>query len=119
MRVDVSYKYLERSDFIDNVLDKNIQKIARRIQIFRRDDPIHVSIHIEKNPHRDRYSCRGNIYLPARVLKVEEQGTDITLTINKTFSAFSKQLEKLKYKVEKHLRRKNSKAKNLNRGDEE
>lgn len=105
MRVDVSFKYLERSEFIDNILEKNIKKMERRIKIFRRDDPIHISIHLEKHPHKEQYFCRAHIYLPARVLIAAEKSDSVSTAINKTFAAFSKQLDKLKYQVEASLKR--------------
>jgi len=109
MRIDVSFKYLEKSEFIDNALEKNIKKIERRVKMFRRDDPIHVSLHVEKNPHREQFFCRANIYLPSKVLTAEEKETRPTLAINKTFSALSKQLDKLKYMRERHVRKKRKK----------
>ncbi|UCG35430.1 MAG: HPF/RaiA family ribosome-associated protein [Candidatus Omnitrophota bacterium] len=106
MRVDVSFKYLERSDFIDNVLDKNIKKIERRIKMFRRDDPVHVSVHMEKNPNREQYFCRTQVYLPSRVVMANGKGVNSSQVINKSFSALSKQLEKVKHRMERHLRKK-------------
>lgn len=105
MRVDVSLKYLEKSEFIDNILDKNVKKIERRIKLFHKDVPIHLSVHVEKNPHREQYFCRNHIYLPSKLIKAEERGNNISLAVNRAFSALSKQLDKLKYKVEKHLQR--------------
>ena len=105
MRIDVSCKYLERSDYIDTVLEKNFNKIERRLKIFHKDDPIHVSVHLEKNPHKEQYFCRTQVYLPARVVVAHEKGLTSSTAINKTFSALSKQLDKVKYKVEGHLRR--------------
>lgn len=105
MRVDISFKYMEKSEFIDNVLEKNVKKIGRRIKIFRNDDSIHLSVHLEKNPHREQYFCRTHIYLPSKVLNVEEKAERLTLAINKAFSALSKQLDKLKCKLESHLRK--------------
>jgi ribosomal subunit interface protein len=105
MRVDVSFKYLEETGFINNILEKNFKRIERRIKIFRRDDPIHISVHLEKNPHREHYSCRTYIYLPSKVIKATRMGNNSTSTINKTFSALSKQLDRLKHRLEKHLRK--------------
>ena len=106
MRVDVSFKYLERNEFIDNVLDKNIEKIERRIKMFHRDDPIHVSIHMEKNPNREQYFCRTQVYLPSRVVMANAKATNSSQVINKAFSALSKQLDKVKHRLERHLRKK-------------
>lgn len=106
MRVDVSFKNLEKSEFLDNVLDKDLEKIERRVQMFRKDDPIHVAVHIEKSPHREEYTCSAHIYLPQHVLRADEKDKRASSAINNTFSALSKQLDKLKYKVEKHLQKK-------------
>ena len=99
MRVDVSFKYLKKSDFMDNVLENNFKKMRRLIQIFRRDDPIHISVHIEKNPHKDQFFCRSHIYLPtSKVLVADEKARSSSLAINKAFSALSRQLGKEKHK---------------------
>lgn len=106
MRVDVSYKYLEKSELTTNILDNNLKKIERRVKMFKRDDPIHVSIHLEKNPHREQYFCRAHIYLPSKMLKAEEKGDTFSFATNKAFGALSKQLDKFKHKLERHLRKK-------------
>lgn len=108
MRVDVSYKYLQRSEFTENVLDKNLQRIERRVKIFRRDDPIHISVHIEKNPHKEQYFCRAHIYLPSsKVLNVDEKSNNFSLAVNKAFLGLCRQLDKLKHKLQRHFRRRN------------
>jgi len=105
MRVDVSFKYLERSEFIDNVLENNLRKIERRVKIFKHDDPIHLSIHIEKNPNREQYFCHSHIYLPfSKVLAAEERGDNSSVAINKAFAALSKQLTKEKHKWDRRRR---------------
>lgn len=104
MRIDVSYKYLESSDLIENILDKNIQKIERKVQMFKKDSPVHVSIHLEKNPHREQYFCRTQVYLPSKVLTAAGNG-NIATAVNNTFSALNKQLEKMKFTLERHLGR--------------
>jgi len=105
MRVDVSYKYMEKSEFIEGVLDKDLGKLERHLLIFRRDDPIHISVHLEKNPHREQYFCRTQVYLPSRVLRSQAQASKETVAINSAFAALVKQAAKLKCKVERHLSR--------------
>ncbi|MBD3246062.1 MAG: hypothetical protein GF333_03530 [Candidatus Omnitrophica bacterium] len=106
MRVDVSLKYLDRSEFIDNVIEKNIKKISRRLRMFRRDDPIHISLHLEKHPLREQYFCRAHVYLPAKLLNADEKGRTFPVAVNKSFAALVKQLDKHKEKVETHVRKK-------------
>jgi len=107
----VSFKYLKKSDFINNVIEHNLKKIERRIKIFRQTDPIHISVHIEKNPHKDQFFCRSHIYLPtSKVLVVDEKARDSSLAINKAFSALSRQLSKEKHKKHSHHRRSKQKS---------
>lgn len=109
MRVDISFKYLERSNIINKALDSNLKRIERRIRMFRRGDSIHISVHVEKNPHKEQYFCRSHIYLPLmKALVVAEKAKEVTLVINKTFSALLKQLEKVKQRRQK---RRNNKDK--------
>jgi len=104
---------LEKSDFVDNILDNSFKKIARHIQIFKKNDPIHISVHIEKNPHKEQYFCRSHVYLPSsKVLVVDEKGSNVSIAINKAFSALNKQLSKVKYVLEKS-RRKSARAQKI------
>jgi ribosome-associated translation inhibitor RaiA len=49
------------------------------------------------------------MYLPAsKVLVADEKGQNISLAINKSFAALTRQLSKLKYRLEKHLRKRKS-----------
>ncbi|MCK4912756.1 MAG: HPF/RaiA family ribosome-associated protein [Candidatus Omnitrophica bacterium] len=106
MRVDVSFKYLKKSAFVDNVVENNLKKIRRRIQIFRQSDPIHISVHVEKNPHKDQFFCRSHLYLPtSKVLIADEKAGSASLAINKAFSAISRQLDKEKHKKHSPRRR--------------
>jgi ribosomal subunit interface protein len=106
MRIDVSFKYLKKSQFIKNVLENNFKKLERRVKIFKKDDPIHISVHIEKNPHKEQFFCRSHVYLPtSKVLVADEKGGNSSLAINKSFSALKKQLDKEKHKWETQRRR--------------
>lgn len=105
MRIDVSFKYLERSEFIDNILDNDFKKIERRLQIFKEDAPVHISVHVEKNPHKEQYFCRSHVYLPSsKVIVADENGQNVSVAVNKAFSAIAKQLDKEKHKWEKQRR---------------
>ncbi|MFH1504817.1 MAG: HPF/RaiA family ribosome-associated protein [Candidatus Omnitrophota bacterium] len=101
MKIDISFKYLDRSDYIDTVLGNNFKKIERKVKIFRKNDPVHISVHLEKNPNKEQYFCRSHIYLPSsKVLAAVEKSSDCSIAINKTFAALNRQLGKEKYKLE-------------------
>ena len=106
MRIEVSYKYLENSEFIQNILDNNFKKLDRKLKSYKRTDPIHISVHIEKNPHKDQFFCRSHVYLPtSKVLIADEKGSNSSIAINKSFSAISRQLSKEKQKWQSRRRK--------------
>lgn len=106
MRVDVSFKNLEKSEVLERTIEKNVEKVKRRVKLFKNEDPIHMALHLEKNPHKEQYICRVNLYLPFKVLKAQHTSTNTFGALNTTFSALLKQLDKLKHKLETHLRKK-------------
>ena len=106
MRVDVSFKNMGRSQYLDDIIDSDIEKIKSRMKIFKQDDAIHFSLHLEKNPHREQYLAWANLYLPRRVLKAQQQSKSASTSINKVSSALLRQVDKYKVMVEKHLQRK-------------
>lgn len=108
MRVDVSFKHLDKSPMLENAIEKNLKKIQRRVKIFKSDEAIHLSLHVEKNPHRSEYFAWSNIYMPSKVLKGHSKNTTATKALNDCFSAMLSQLDKFKHKVESHLRRKSA-----------
>ena len=118
MRVDTSFKHLEKNDVMDSTIEKDLAKVERRLELFKNKDPIHLSLHLEKNPHKEQYLCWINLYLPFKVLKAHRSGVNTCTVINNSFSALLKQLDKLKYKLETHLRKKSGKDKGKRMRDE-
>ena len=57
MRIDTSFKHLEKSTLVDNIINKNISRVERHTKMFKSDDTVHLSFHMEKNPHKDDYLC--------------------------------------------------------------
>lgn len=107
MRVDISFKYLQNNKIFEQVVDKNIKRLKRKLKMFKDDSPIHISGYIEKNPHREEYFAHLKVYLPsAHVLRADVREKDSLSVINKCFDALNRQLEKLKIRLEKHLRKK-------------
>ena len=105
MRVDVSFKNMSSSEYLDNVIDKDVEKIKRRIKIFKKDDAIHLSLHIEKNPNREQYFSWAHLYLPKKVLKAQQNTREPSLGINKVTHALIRQIDKYKILIERHLQR--------------
>lgn len=106
MRVDVSFKNLHKNDVLERTIEKNVKKVQKRTRLFKNEAPIHLSLHLEKNPHREQFFCWANLYLPSKVLKAQANYSNTCSTVNNTFAALLKQLDKFKHKVETHLRKK-------------
>jgi len=105
MRVDVSFKNMSSSEYLNNVVDKDVEKIKKRTRIFKRDDAIHLSLHIEKNPNKEQYFSWAHLYLPKKVLKAQHNTREPSLAVNKVTHAIIRQIDKYKVMVEKHLQR--------------
>lgn len=105
MRVDVSYKHMDKSECLENVVDKNIDKISHRVKIFRKEEATHISLHVEKNPHREHYIIWANLYLPRKVLKAQQSSKDVTRALNKVTDALMRQIDKHKIVLERHLQK--------------
>ena len=105
MRVDVSYKRMESSKYLDEIIDKDVAKIKKRMHILKSDEPVHLSMHLEKNPHREEYLSWATLYMPRRVLKVQQKGADAAVAINKVSQALLRQINKYKTKFERHLQK--------------
>ena len=91
---------------LEEIVYRNIEKIERKVEKFKKDSSIHLSVHIEKNPHREQFFCWATLYMPMKVLTSRADSFEINSALAKIFSALSKQLDKVKYKVEKHLLKK-------------
>ena len=109
MRVEVSLKNLKSSDYLDNAISKHFERVRKRVKIFKRDDPIHLSLHIEKNYHREQYFAWVNLYLPRKVLRAQQTASDPALAVNKVSQAVIRQIDKYKVMIERHLQRRRSK----------
>jgi len=109
MRLEISYKNMGKNEVLESTIGKNMEKIKRRIKLFKRDAPVHVSVHLEKNPHKEQYLSWITMYMPYKVLKAHRSNVNTCTSINDSFSAIVKQLDKFKYKLENHLRKKSRK----------
>lgn len=108
MLVDVSFKNMENSEYIENIISKNVEKVKKRIKMFKNEDPLHLSLHLERNLHRDEYSVRVNLHLPRKVLKAQTSLSSVASSLNKSFSALIKQIDRHKIMLERHLQKKKS-----------
>ncbi len=106
MRVDTSFKNMEKNNVLEATIEKDLTKLEGRLDLFKNKDPIHVSLHLEKNPHKEQYLCWINLYMPFKVLKSHCSGGNTCTVINNSFAALLKQLDKFRQKLENHSRKK-------------
>jgi len=106
LQIDISFKNFKKSEILSTTIEKDIKKIEKRLKLFKKEVPIHLSLHIEKNPHKEEYFSWVNLYLPFKVLHAKESAKTSVSSINKVFKALIKQIDKFKHRLEKHLRKK-------------
>jgi ribosome-associated translation inhibitor RaiA len=105
MRTDVSFKRMKSSEYLENIIQKDVEKIKKRVKIFRKDEAVHLSLHIEKNPHREEYLSWATLYLPGKVLKAQQRGYETAIAMNKVTQALLRQIAKYKLILERHLKK--------------
>ncbi len=114
MRVDTSFKNMKASAILKSIVEKNVEKISRRLKVVKKEEAVHISVHIEKNPHKEQFFCWATIYMPTKVITAKRSDNDVFSAVNNVFSALSKQMERVKHRIDRHLVKKNRRSfKNL------
>ena len=106
MRVDYTLKNTNFSKIVKDALDKNIQKIKRRMKLFKNDDSVHLIIDIEKNPHKEVFDMKLKLFMPHKTVKAETTDKNLSKAITESFAALIKQIDKYKHILEKHINKK-------------
>ena len=118
MRTNLTLKQISKTSVLEDTIDKNTEKIEKRLKKLK-GETAHLSIHIEKNPHKEQYYCWMNLYLPSKEIFVKEKLDSLLGCLSKTFLSLIKQVDKYKHRVEKHLLKKKRNSKPVNMLDNE
>ncbi len=103
MREDFLIKNFPRSPILEEEFNSQKEKIFDFFKKIRNTEALHISCHMEKNPHKEEYFCWINFYLPRKVLHVKEKGSDALVSLKKAFNTLKNNVRKYK---EKYLRKK-------------
>lgn len=109
MRIDVSFKNMKSSDYLENIIAKDVEKVKKKTKMFKNEEVVHLSLHLERNPHREEYLAWATLYLPKKVLKSQSSSDSLPSAINKTFLGLLRQVDKYKILIERHLQKRRSK----------
>jgi len=112
MRTDLTLKNVQKTSVLEEAIKKNMNKVEKRLKKLK-GDSAHLSIHIEKNPHKEQYFCWMNLYLASKEIFVKEKLDSMLGCVTKAFLSLIKQIDKYKYKVERHLVKKRAKEAQL------
>ena len=104
MRTELTIKNINRTEILEKTVDANADKVVKRLKRLK-EESSHLSVHIEKNPHKEQYYCWLNLYLPSKVVHIKETANTLTKSLSKAFNALLIQIDKYKYKVERHLQK--------------
>ena len=106
MRIDISFKNITSTKVLQGIVEKDVAKVKRRTRMFKTDEAIHLVISAEKNPHKELFSVSLKLFLPRKIIKVEEENKNLPKAFSEAFSALVKQIDKYKHMLEKHLGKK-------------
>ncbi|MCD6134995.1 MAG: HPF/RaiA family ribosome-associated protein [Candidatus Omnitrophica bacterium] len=106
MRIDISLKNIASTKVLQDILEKDISKVKRRVRMLKKDEALHLIISGEKNPHKELFSVSLKLFLPHKTIKVEEENKNLAKAFNGAFAALVKQIDKYKHMLERHLDKK-------------
>lgn len=109
MRTEISLKNINRTESLVQAIEDDADKVAGRLRRLK-EESSHLSVHVEKNPHKEQYYCWLNLYLPSKVIHVRETMSTLSKATTKAFHALLIQVDKYKYKVERHLQKRSKKV---------
>jgi RNA polymerase sigma factor (sigma-70 family) len=100
MNVHFSYK-IEKTAYLENLLQKNIEKLQRYLQVFR-PDLVHLKGIVEENTPKEGYACSLNLRLPSGQLAAHEGSSTLDVAVKTAFDAITEQLKKHKELLRDH-----------------
>ncbi len=103
MIVHISYKGLEKTPEVDSTVQQHLQKLERRLQLFR---PELVSLHgsVLQNSPRAGFVVALNLKLPSTALGSEESNHNPAMAIRAAFDALIEQVTSHKDVLRNHHR---------------
>jgi ribosome-associated translation inhibitor RaiA len=107
MRTDLTIKNVTRNEHFDEVLSVHEEKVIKRLKRLK-EELAHLSVHAEKNPHKEEFYCSLNLFLPAKVIHIREKHHTLEGCVVDSFSRLLIQIDKYKHKIEKHLQKRRS-----------
>src|SRR5919197_933160 len=108
MNVHISYKAAKTPD-IERDFSHHIQKLQRRLQVFR-PELVHLHAIVEQKPPRMQTTISINLRLPSGQLAAQESGDSAAVAIKAVFGEITKQLTKHKELLRGHRRARREKG---------
>ena len=108
MKFDFLVKNFPKMPLLEEEFDKQKEKILKLFRNHSKKETIHISCHMEKNPHRQEYFTWINFYFPHKVFHVKEKASDALTSLKKSFSSLYMKIKKQKDKFLSLKRGKNA-----------
>jgi len=105
MQVDVYLKNIRKTRLLGEAIEKDLQKIQRRVNMFKDSSNIRFELKLERLGHQTEYTASANLIMPRKKLHVTETAENKVECVNNLTKALIKQLGKFKGQVERHLSR--------------
>jgi len=111
MRLDVTLKNVVGNKLFDETVAMNEEKVAKRLKRLK-EELAHLSVHVERNPHKEEFYCGLNLFLPSKVVHIQEKHHTLEGCVTESFSRLLIQIDKYKHKIERHLQKRNDTKRN-------
>ena len=97
MKISISGKNIEVSDYLRDLINKKVSKLDK---YFNEDTEAHVTLSVEKN----RHIVEVTIPFPGGIIRGEETSGDMYASIDNVLAKLEKQIVRHRTKLEKNLR---------------
>ncbi len=109
MRITLTVRHMKNNAAIQGCFDEHVDKLLSRLSNFD-ESAIFIHANIDKNPHKDHYSCSLTVHLPSMTLHSRYASFDVIKTINASFGLIIRQAEKFKARLRRNYKQKDRKA---------
>ena len=101
MNVHISYKGSQKAADLDHEINPQIQKLGKRLQLFR-PELVHLRVGLDQKDPREGFNVSLDLRLPSGDIASQETGPNPEGTIKKAFADLIEQLSKHKDLLRAH-----------------
>ena len=107
MRTTLTLRHFKKNKIVQTHFDDQVDRLLGRLSNFK-EEAVFIHATVDKNPHKDHFSCSVTVHLPSMTLHAHDDQYDLFKAMNAAFSSLVRQAEKFKARLRKDYKNKYS-----------